>query len=260
MQSLIPLMRRACDMAASAVMPPSMVTSNYVEASAAGEPYLIRCAPNANKLILYLHTWSATYQQVTTMPEFPSIERACIVSPNFGGVNNTPLALGSDDSLARILRVLQEVQYKTGLSRVYIVAASGGTLAAMNFMGKYPGRIHRASLWLPIFDLALLYSHTSDLTLKADMVSSIGAAPNGLSDALYLARSPVSRLVGAYGPTEIVINTGSGDTTSPPIHGTLAKQAFEAGEDFIVTLKSWSIGHVFDSAQRSEAVKQLVLE
>lgn len=247
-------------MAAGATIPAAMVSSSYASANAAGEPYLMRCAAGANKIVLYLHTWSGDLNQITAMPEFCGIDRACIVSPNFNGPNNTSAALGSDDTLARIDTVIQEVQYKTGLSRVYIVAASGGTLAAMNYMGKYPGKVHRATLWLPIYDLALLYSDTADPTLKADMVAAIGAAPTGPDDPAYLARSPKSRLPGSYGPTDVFINVGLSDTTSPPIHGQQARDIMQALPDYNVVYKEWAIPHVFDAAQRSEAVKQLILE
>lgn len=254
------LTRRACDMAAGACFPSAMVSSSYQEQNAGGEPYLMRCASGANKLILYLHTWSGDKNQVITMPEFLSIDRACIIAPNFNGPNNTASALGSDDSVDRIHIAVQEMMYKTGLSRLYIVAASGGTLAAMNYMGKYPGKVHRASLWLPIYDLSLLYSGTSDASLKADMISAIGSAPTGPDDPTYLARSPRSRLPNSYGPTEVFINVGLSDTTSPPIHGQQARDVMLGLDGYRVTYKEWSIGHVFDAAQRSEAVKQLILE
>lgn len=221
---------------------------------------MVRCAPGANKLILFLHTWSTDKNQITSMPEFLSIDRACIIAPNFNGPNNTPVALGSDDTLERINIVVQEMMYKTGLSRLYIVAASGGTLAAMNYMGKYPGKAHRASLWLPIYDLALLYSGTSDTTLKTDMVSAIGAAPTGPNDQAYFVRSPSSRLPTSYGPTEVFLNVGLSDTVSPPIHGQLARDVMIGLNGYTVNYKEWSIGHIFDAPQRVEAVKQLILE
>lgn len=258
--SLIPYLRKASDMAAAATFPDSMVSTSFMEANAAGEPYLIKCATKANKIILYLHTWSTNYQQVMQFPEFHGIDRACIVSPNFNGPNSTPLSLGSDDALQRIDLVLREVMYKTGLSRVYIVAASGGTLAAMDYMGKYPGKVHRASLWLPIYDLALLYMTTADGTLKVDMVSALGAPPSGPEDPIYFERSPRSRLNACAGPTKVFINVGLSDTTSIPQHGVMARDHISRGPDCEVLYKEWPIGHVFGVDQRIEAVKQLILE
>lgn len=220
----------------------------------------MRCSAGANKLVLFLHTWSADLNQIKQMPEFLGIERACVIAANFGGPNNTPSALGSEDTLDRIDLVVKEMMYKTGLSRLYIVAASGGTLAAMNYMGKFPGKVHRASLWLPIYDLALLYSGTSDNSLKVDMVSAIGAAPTDTEDLAYLARSPRSRLPNSYGPTEVFINVGLSDTTSQPAHGKMARDAMATLEGYKVTYKEWNIGHIFDSSQRLEAIKQLILE
>lgn len=247
-------------MAAGSCFPSAMVSMGYQEQVAGNEPYLMRCSAGANKLVLFLHTWSTDLNQIKQFPEFLGIDRACIISPNFCGPNSTSVALGSDETLERIDIVVREMMYKTGLSRLYIVAASGGTLAAMNYMGKYPGKVHRASLWLPIYDLALLYSGTSDSSLKADMVTAIGAPPTGPDDPKYLERSPLSRLPKSSGPTEVIINVGLLDTTSPPAHGHMARDAMEILDGYRVTYKDWNIGHVFDSAQRTEAVKQLILE
>lgn len=252
--------RKASDMAAALQIPAGLISSSYLTGDANGEPYYIKCAANSNKLVVFLHTWGTTYTQVASFPEIGAIDRACIVSPNFNGPNNTPNALGSNDAIDRIATVISEAQYKTGLSRIYLVAASGGTIAAMNYMGKYPGKVHRASLWLPIHDLALMYSHTSDNGLKADMVSAIGAAPTGLSDPAYLARSPRSWLASAVGPTTVFINVGTNDTVTPKVHGESARDQLQARPDMTVTYREWTIGHQFDAAQRTEAVKQLVLE
>lgn len=246
-------------MAAGLSFPSWLATGAFIAGDAAGEPYLIRGCPGANKIVLYLHTWSADRSQIMSMPELLSIDRACVVSPEFNGPNNTSAALGSDDSIDRINTVLQEVQYKTGLSRVYIVAASGGTLAAMNFMGRHPGKVHRASLWLPIFDLASLYGETSDASLQADMVSAIGHAPTSCHDADYASRSASSRVYEAAGPTTLFLNTGASDTTSPSRQGLQAAEAFKR-VGFDVNYRKWPIGHVFGTAERNEAVKQLILE
>lgn len=261
-EDLLTATRKASDMAASATFPASMVSTDYVEASAAGEPYLIKCTAQANRIILYLHTWSADYQSVKTVfPELATLGRACVVSPNFNGPNTTPQAMGSDDSLARIDVVLQEVQYKTGLSRIYIVAASGGTMAALNYMGKYPGKVHLASLWLIIHDLSSLYTTTQDQQLKDNMLSVIGAPPSGPDDPAYLARSPRSRLNSAHGPTKLMLNVGSLDVSTPAAQGEKAKaQIMAVAPDIAVTLKTWPITHAFDASTRQEAIKQLVLE
>ncbi|WLG49097.1 S9 family peptidase [Pseudomonas sp. FP1742] len=254
--------RRASDMAASAVFPSGMISSDYLETSAAGEPYLIKCTAQANRIILYLHMWSGDYKSVKTdFPELATLDRACIVSPNFNGPNTTPQAMGSDDALARIDIVLREVQYKTGLSRVYIAAASGGTMAALNYMGKYPGRIHLASLWLIIHDLSSLYTTTQDQQLKDNMLSVIGTAPSGPDDPAYLVRSPRARLATTKGPVKVFLNYGTLDVSTPPAQADAAKaQINSVAPDVDVTLKSWPIAHAFAASTRQEAIKQLVLE
>lgn len=254
--------RKASDMAASAVFPSSMVMTDYVEANAAGEPYLIKCTAQANRIILYLHTWSADYQSVKTVfPELAGLSRACIVSPNFNGPNTTPQAMGSDDSLARIDIVLQEVQYKTGLSRIYIAAASGGTMAALNYMGKYPGKVHLASLWLVIHDLASIYITTQDQQLKDNMLTVLGAPPSGPNDPAYLARSPRARLETVKGPSRLMLNVGTLDVSTPAAQADMAKaQINSVAPDVGVSIKAWPIAHTFDASSRLEAIKQLLLE
>jgi pimeloyl-ACP methyl ester carboxylesterase len=261
-EEVLSAVRKASDMAASAVFPANMVTSDYVEASAAGEPYLIKCTPQANRIVLFLHTWSNDYRTVKQVfPELASLERACVVAPNFNGPNNTPQALGSDDTMDRIDIVIKEVQYKTGLSSVYLTAVSGGTMAALNYMGKYPGKIHSASLWLVIYDLASLYNTTQDQSLKDDMLKVLGAPPTGPDDPAYLARSPRARLATITGPTKIIMNVGAQDTTSPPAQADMAKAQINAVAPGIpLALKSWPIPHEFAPAIRQEALKQLILE
>ncbi len=251
--------RKASDMAASCVFPASMVSATYQQGSAAGEPYLIKCTAQANRIYLYLHSWSGDMNQVLTFPELGALDRACVIAPNFNGPNTTAQAMGSDDSLARIDTVVKEVMYKTGLSRIYLVGHSGGSMAAMNYLGKYPGKVHLASLWLPIWDLASLYATTQDQQLKDNMLAVIGHAPAHDNDPDYLARSPRARLVGAYGPTTVYLNVGATDISSPPAQAQGARDQLQA-QGFGVVYKEWPMGHQFDQPQRYEAIKQLILE
>lgn len=258
-ESLISAIRTASDNAASARFPSSLISTGFVEYNAAGEPYLMRCTGVPNKIVLYLHSWSGNRDQVTTTGDLLAVADACIVSPQFNGPNNTSAALGSTDSTARIALALSEVRYKTSLRRVYLVGYSGGAMAGLLLMGRYPDLIHRASLWVPIYDLASLYATTSDNSLKTDMVAAIGHAPSGSTDADYLARSPKSALPNMIGSPVIIINAGANDTVTPSAQAEAAVDAIEAAEpDAKVTLITWpSMGHEFKPL---DALKQLVLE
>ena len=222
-------------------------------------PYRVCAKANSNRIVLFLHSWSGTMSQAPNdYPELANIPNACVVSPNFKGVNNTSQALGSDASIDEIKAVIDRIKKITGLIIVDIIAYSGGTMAAMNFMGKYPGVVRRASLFLPIYDLALLYNGTSDNSLKTDMVAGIGHAPVDIDDPDYLARSPRSRLCNDIGNTKVTLNVGLTDTTSPKCHGDLAKGKIEANSPLAtVVYKEWNIGHVITSAERSEMVRQI---
>lgn len=243
-------------------IPREWIASDYVEATTADEPYLIRCSPSASRIVVFLHTWSNDYRTVRQVfPELVSLERACVVAPNFSGPNNTPQALGSDDTIRRIDAVIRDVKQRTGLSRVDLSAVSGGTMAALNYMGKHPGRIHSASLWLVIYDLASLYNATQDQPLKDDMLKVLGRPPTGPNDPAYLARSPRARLAHIKGSTKITMNVGDKDTTSPPNQADMAKARIKAvSPDLPVVIKSWPIAHEFAAPARQEALKQLAVE
>lgn len=259
----ITLLRKANDMAASATFPEALISNGFVLQDAAGESYLTKGTANANKIILFLHSWSADYTQVqeVVFSYLQSIERAIIVSPNFNGPNNTPGALSSDDAINRIALVLQEIQYKTGLERIYIFSLSGGTITALNFIAKFPEKIHRASLWFPIYDLQMLYNTTADESLKSDMISVFGHAPNGSIDSSYLGRSPKGNLNAISGPVTIFINTGTYDTTSIKSHGEMARDHIQrTAPDCAVIYNEWPIGHVFTENECLSAIKQLILE
>lgn len=261
--TLLNAIHKASDMAAAASMPPSLVTSDFVEYNASGEPYRMKCLPQANKIILYLHPWASDYTSVG--PNFPelssSMSRACIVSPNFNGDNSNANALGSDDSIDRIDLAVKEAQAKTGLTRIYITAASGGTMAALSYMGRYPGKVYMASLWLVIHDLASLYNTTSDQLLRTDMLHAIGRPPTGPDDPDYLARSPRSRLQGIAGVTRVYLNYGTLDTNAPAAQAIAAKAQINAvAPDIDVKLIAWPIAHSFVGQSRNEALKQLLIE
>jgi len=222
-------------------------------------PYRFFAKANANRIILFLHSWSGTMSQAPNdFPELAQMDRVVVVSPNFKGVNNTAQALGSDSSIDEIKAVVDRVKYLTGVINVDIIAYSGGTMAAMNFMGKYPGVVRRASLYLPIFDLALLYAGTSDNSLKNDMVAGLGAAPVNDDDPIYVNRSPRARLLNSIGRATVYLNAGTLDTTSPKIHGEQAKAAIELHSPSAkVVYKEWNIGHAITAAERAEMIRQI---
>jgi pimeloyl-ACP methyl ester carboxylesterase len=222
---------------------------------AGDEPYLVRCDEAPKRLVVYLHTWSTDYQQVRTFPEFRQIAGACIVAPNFGGPNNTRQALGSKESSRRIARVIERARAETGVRDTDILAASGGTMAAMLYLGRYPGQVRRAFLWVPIYDLAALYGATADESLRKDMLQVLGRPPGAGEDPLFAARSPSAVLGKARGPMAVTINVGTRDTTTPPGQGRQAAAALARLPGVRVRLLEHDIGHEFPAA---DAVRQLM--
>lgn len=270
-KSVLPEIRRACDQAVFSHFPSSLVSTSFVDDTAGTSDYSRLCQASSDKLIIYLHTWSSDKHQLlpgtpyTYVTAFPN---TAVVCPNYGGAFNNSYAL-SDAALADIMTVITEMRYKTGLSRVYLIGASGGATAGLCFMGKYPGVVHRASLWLPTYNLAQQYLdlQISDPTdtqgLQANMRAIFGHAPSGPSDADYLARSPCNRLTAIYGPTSIYINSGSADTIALPAYASsCATLINNVSSDCKVTLTNWSgMGHTFGTANDClDAMKQLILE
>jgi predicted esterase len=251
------------DLCAGAAFPSSLVTNGsfWTEGDNTTPLYPHRwfAKTGANRLIIFLHSWSADMSQITSLQELTNIDRCVFASPDFGGSNSASGGLMySDAALEQIHNCIVAAKAKTQLERVYLVAYSGGTAAALSYMAKYPGMIHRASIWLPIYDLALLHSHTSDNSLKTDMNTKIGSAPVDLDDSRYLARSAKGRLTSIVTETTLFINTGTQDTVTPKVHGELARDAFTG--KCTVVYKEWNIGHVFNTTERLEAVKQLTYE
>src|ERR1700752_3101276 len=70
------------------------------------EPYLEAANGNAKQLIVFLHSWSADYQQVASLPQLLNFDDSVIVAPNFGGPNNHPEGAGHPRQLERIKRVI----------------------------------------------------------------------------------------------------------------------------------------------------------
>jgi pimeloyl-ACP methyl ester carboxylesterase len=262
LSELLKAVEKASDNAAAASYPSDMLCSTWQTGNAAGEPYRwTTTGPGKpNKIVLYLHSWTGDKDQVLAFPDLLTIRNAIIIAPNFGGQNNTPGALGSQDSTDRIATVVKEIRYKTNLSRVFAIGPSGGGLALLLLLGRYPSLVYRASIWVPIYDLAALHSETSNNDLKTDMVTVLGSAPTGPDDPRYLDRSPRSALPNFNGSaSKIIINVGALDTEVPKHNGYDARDAMLAaspGAD--VSVIEWpTMGHEFHAL---DAVKQLVLE
>lgn len=219
------------------------------------EIFLMRCAPDADRLIVYLHTWGTDYSQVVgQLPDV--VARSCVISPNFNGKNRHPSACGSNDAVNRIKVAIDEARRLTGLRRVNIVGASGGGYAALMFLGKFPGVADRASVWVPIYDLARWYSEATDPSYLEDMRACFGSAPASADDPVYRSRSPSGVLDGASGPLTAYIVVGTKDVLTPPKHGVDAFQHLKrVCEKCKIMLIERDMGHQFVG---EEAVRQIL--
>lgn len=286
--------RKAADMAAGLSFPSSLVAASFDSThfsaeNAGGDNYLRLCAAGAKAILVYLHTFSGNYQQLQgagnpypniTWNAFLGAFPYALMCPDFGGACGSNVNAFGPVAAAQLKTDIDEMKYKTGLSRVRLIGASGGATMGLNFMSFYPGYVDKASLWFPTYNFAQQYldlvaSDPGDTTgLRAAMVAIFGHAPVNNCDADYLARSPQNLLPSISGPTEIFINTGTSDTTAPAAYGNACAAAITAAatgssdpdNNAIVHTVSWSCGHVFGVTPAAtgtgndyNAMKQLLL-
>lgn len=236
--------------------PGAMQSDGWLASTAGDERYLIRVVGRPSKIIAYLHSWRGNHNQVALYRPQLEARDAVLVSPNFGGPNDRAAAMGSLESTQRIMRVISEVRRMTGIKRVHLIGFSGGAMAGLLLLGRQPREIERASLWVPIFDLASLYFATSNQQIRDDMLQVLGSPPDGPDDPRYLSRSPRSCMRNFDGYTSVVVNVGGLDTEVPKKNGEDACSVMmECAPGADVRLIEWPhMGHSFDTA---EAIRQL---
>ncbi|MDR6671389.1 prolyl oligopeptidase family serine peptidase [Rhizobium sp. 1399] len=236
--------------------PGALLADDWVPSKIGDERYLIRALGRPDKIIVYLHSWEGNHNQVALYKSLLGARDAVLVSPNFGGRNDKPSAMGSLESTDRIMRVISEARRWTGLTRVQVVGFSGGGMAALLLLGRRRKEVEKASLWVPIFDLASVFDMTSNQELRTDMLRVLGGPPEGPDDPRYLNRSPRSCMHNFDGFTKVIVNVGGLDTEVPKKNGEDACSAMIAcAPDAYVSLVEWpQMGHGFDAA---EAIRQL---
>lgn len=229
------------------------------QVAALAEPYEHRATAQAiDKIVVFLHTWNGDYTQCRV--NYPAFlpEKALIISPNFFGPNGGPKTICHQDGLARIMAVIDDCKARAGLSAVpvHLVGASGGGMAALKFLASYPGVISKASIWVPIFNLAEWYAQTDSAT-RNQMISALGRAPTAVdaTDTVYWKRSPEGNIFRIGGKITIHINTSTNDTTVPTSHHTRTRDELLAiGGQVTVCAHNWTIGHNIDLAQAMQQI------
>lgn len=198
-------------------------------------------------LLLYLHAWSGTLDEVLASTGLDTLTNCVIIAPNFGGMNNHPQGAGHPAQLERIDRCrLAMLEKYPMIEKTLAFGQSGGGYVALMYMAAYPGAVQGASLWVFPFDLADWWDKKAQF--RSSLEACIGGTP-AQYPAEYLARSPKSRTI--TGVT-LLLNGSDEDVQVPYSHQVDAAARF--GSTNTVTFRNFQGGHI---TQWPVAVAQL---
>ncbi|QDT55997.1 Prolyl oligopeptidase family protein [Caulifigura coniformis] len=182
-------------------------------------------------LLVFLHSWSSTYQQdCSPWWKEASTRNWLYLQPDFRGANTRPQACGSPLARQDVLDAIDWIsdQYKVDPSRIYLAGASGGGHMAMLMASRHPERFSGVSAWVGISDLAEWHRfHTrggKPGRYAENVVACCGGLP-GDSKAVtaeYIDRSPIHWLQNTGDlPLDLAAGVHDGKTGSVPIAHTL---------------------------------------
>ena len=191
--------------------------------------WLLR-APEGAPLLVFLHSWSATYNHTGGLDEALQECRARgwgMISPDFRGPNNRPQACASRFAIRDVedAAVFARKRLDSDPRRIYLWGASGGGHMALAMAHSAPRLWAAVSSWVPISDLAEWHRFSK---LKGaryySMIENCCGGPPGApgTDAEYRARSPIFHLSEAARlPIDIQAGIHDGHTGSVPVSHSL---------------------------------------
>jgi poly(3-hydroxybutyrate) depolymerase len=189
----------------------------------------------AYPIVVALHTWSANLEQRDMYGELEREAQArgwLYLFPDFRGVNDHPLACGSDAACRDVMDALDWTagHFPLDTGRVYLAGMSGGGYMAMLVASRFPERWTAVSAWVGISDLVSWYGMHADRQYGRDMRHCFGGAPQERPEvrAQYESRSPLGRLAAAKDVSfDFAAGRDDGHGVNPvPVSQTLA--AFNA--------------------------------
>lgn len=187
-------------------------------------------APKGAPLLVFLHSWSATYNHTGGLDEaFEECRKRGwgMISPDFRGPNNRPQACASRFAIRDVEDAVAFTRKRIGSDprRIYLWGASGGGHMALTMAHSAPRLWAAVSSWVPISDLAEWHRFSK---LKGARYSSMieaccgGPPGSAATDAQYRARSPIFHLSKAARlPIDIQAGIHDGHTGSVPVSHSL---------------------------------------
>lgn len=204
----------------------------------------------ARPLIVSLHTWSGDYKQEDPLARIMKDYDYNYIHPNFRGPNYTPQACGSEYVIADLEDAIAYAiaNMKIDPNEVHIVGTSGGGYATLvAYMNvKYP--VKSFSAWVPLSNLESWYwesvgrkQHYKDHVLKATSSTTELNVTEARKRSPYFQKYPADLRENA----KLYIYAGIHDgyqgsvpiTQSIDMYNKIAKEAFEASDDELVSYK-----------------------
>jgi dienelactone hydrolase len=134
-------------------------------------------------LFLALHSWSEDYLSRLSIPFgiWAVKNDWVLIHPNYRGTFTNPSATLSESAVQDILDAVDYAK-KNALvdeSRVYVCGFSGGAMATLVMVGRYPRIWAAASAWAPVYDLSQWYQTTKNArhNYSRHITNSCGGPP-----------------------------------------------------------------------------------
>ncbi|MBZ0158011.1 MAG: prolyl oligopeptidase family serine peptidase [Alphaproteobacteria bacterium] len=208
------------------------------------QPALFYDSGSARKkpLLLVLHSWSEDYRQYFSIPYgIWAVKNDWVfMHPDYRGAFTNPEATASETALRDILDAVEYAKKNARIdeSRIYIAGFSGGAMATLIMVGRYPELWAGAVAWVPVYDLTEWYTTTRNARhgYARQIANSCGGTPLPGTKAARECRkrSPSTYLKHARGKNvPVYIAVGIDDRFVPPGHAIMAFNDLAAEEDRI---------------------------
>lgn len=182
-------------------------------------------------LLLALHSWSEDYSQHYSIPYgiWAIKNDWVLIHPDYRGAFTNPKSTLSEYAIRDILDALEYAKKNAeiDMSRIYVTGFSGGGMATLMMVGRFPYLFSAAAAWVPVYDLVQWYGTTRHArhNYSRHITNSCGGEPLPGSKAYTecLKRSVSSYLKNARDAgIPVYIATGVKDGFVPPSHSIQA--------------------------------------